>query len=138
VVICPSNPYLSIDPILALPALRAALCATAAPVVAVTPLIGAAAVKGPTAKLMRELGIEVAARAVLRHYAGLIDGFVFDAIDAGDAAAAREAGRPGAATVRTTVAATLMTSLQDRERLARDVLQFANALGTERQVRRAS
>ena len=79
VVICPSNPFISIDPILAVPGMRAALAASPAPVVAVSPIIGGRAVKGPTAKMMAELGLAVTCRTVAEHYAGLLDGFVLDA-----------------------------------------------------------
>ncbi|MDP6675033.1 MAG: 2-phospho-L-lactate transferase, partial [Gammaproteobacteria bacterium] len=68
IVIAPSNPYLSIDPILAVPGMRAALQAATAPIVAVSPIVGGAALKGPAAKIMRELGIEPSAAAVSRHY----------------------------------------------------------------------
>jgi LPPG:FO 2-phospho-L-lactate transferase len=117
VVICPSNPYLSIDPILALPGVREGLASCAAPVVAVSPIIGGRAVKGPTAKMMTELGLPVSAAAVARHYAGLIDIYV---IDRGDT---ETASLPH---VRTVKAATLMTTLADREALARAVLAFAD------------
>jgi LPPG:FO 2-phospho-L-lactate transferase len=117
VVICPSNPYLSIDPILALPGVREGLAACAAPVVAVSPIIGGRAVKGPTAKMMRELGLPVSASSVAQHYAGLIDIYV---IDRGDA---ETVAMPD---MRTVKAATLMTTLADREALARAVLAFAD------------
>jgi len=78
VLIAPSNPWLSLAPILAVPGLRNMLALLAAPVVAVTPIIAGDAVKGPTAKIMRELGLEVSAREVARFYGGLIDGFVDD------------------------------------------------------------
>src|SRR5262249_61023767 len=68
VVICPSNPFLSIEPMLAIPGLRAAIAACAAPVIAVSPIIGGRAVKGPTAKLMAELGLPVSAEAVARRH----------------------------------------------------------------------
>jgi LPPG:FO 2-phospho-L-lactate transferase len=83
VVICPSNPFISIDPMLAIPGLRAALVAARAPVVAVSPVIGGRAVKGPTAKMMAELGLEVSARAVAERYGDLLDVFVADEADAG-------------------------------------------------------
>ena len=73
VVICPSNPFLSIDPILSLPGVREALRACRAPVVAVSPIIGGKAVKGPTAKMMAELGLPVGAAAVARHYGDILD-----------------------------------------------------------------
>lgn len=119
VVICPSNPLLSIDPILALPGLRAALQTTRAPVVAVSPLVGGQAVKGPTAKILRELGREVSTRTVADHYAGLIDGLV---IDHTDAAQAQSLGIPVQA------AATLMHGPGSKRALAQAVIRFADAL----------
>lgn len=116
VVICPSNPFISIDPILAVPGLRAALRATPAPVVAVSPLIGGRAVKGPTAKMMAELGLPVTARAVADHYAGLLDAFVADPADA----ATLEGIGP-----RVIAAPTLMLTLTDKRVLARTVLAAA-------------
>ncbi len=116
IAVCPSNPYLSIDPLLAIPDLRAALERRRVPAIAVSPLIGGAAVKGPTAKIMNELGIETSARAIATHYRGLIDGLV---IDAADAPAATGVGIPVFAT------ATLMTTLDDRARVARFVLECA-------------
>ena len=78
VLIAPSNPWLSLAPILAIPGLRELLGQLAAPVVAVTPIIAGDAIKGPTAKIMRELGLDVSAREVARYYGGIIDGFVDD------------------------------------------------------------
>lgn len=78
ILIAPSNPWLSVAPILAVPGLRAALKRAIAPVVAVTPIIAGAAVKGPTAKIMAELGLEVSEAGVADFYRGLIDGFVND------------------------------------------------------------
>ena len=78
VVICPSNPFISIEPILAVPGVRAALADCAAPVIAVSPLIGGRAIKGPTAKMMAELGMTPSAGGVARRYGDLIDGYVCD------------------------------------------------------------
>jgi LPPG:FO 2-phospho-L-lactate transferase len=119
IVICPSNPYLSVDPILAVPGYREALQAARVPVIAVTPLVGGAAIKGPTAKIMAELGVPRSALAVAHHYQGLIDGFV---LDERDAALAAQFDLP------VHIADTLMQSLPDRERVAREVLAFAAAL----------
>lgn len=119
IVIAPSNPYLSIDPMLAVPGLRTALFARAAPVIAVTPLIGDTAVKGPTAKIMRELGLTPSPLTVLEHYRGLVDGFV---LDERDAALVKDIDVP----VR--VCDTLMRSLEDRQRVARCTLELAQAL----------
>jgi len=81
VVICPSNPFLSIDPVLSLPRARDALRVCRAPVVAVSPIIGGKAVKGPTAKIMAELGLPVGAAAVAQHYEDLLDVFVAETRD---------------------------------------------------------
>jgi LPPG:FO 2-phospho-L-lactate transferase len=114
VVICPSNPFISIDPILALPGVREALRRRAAPVVAVSPIIGGKAVKGPTAKMMAELGLPVDAAAVARHYLDILDLYIADEMDA------NEIGDLGVPVVFTQ---TLMLSLEDRETLARRVLE---------------
>ncbi len=122
IVICPSNPYLSIDPILALPGVREALAHAAAPVIAVSPIIGGQAVKGPTVKIMTELGIAANTAAVAAHYRGLIDGLVLDEADAAEA---------GGIDVPVLVTRTLMTDVADRERLAREVVAFAGTLSGE-------
>jgi LPPG:FO 2-phospho-L-lactate transferase len=119
IILCPSNPYLSIDPILAIPGMRALLRASGAPVIAVSPLVGGDAVKGPTAKIMRELGVPLNAASIARHYAGLIDGFV---LDERDAAAATDIA------CHVKVTNTLMKTLPDREQLAAEVLGFAEFL----------
>ena len=119
VVICPSNPFLSIEPILAVPDLREAIARAAAPVVAVSPIIGGRAVKGPTVKMMAELGLEVNAVTVARRYQELLDAYVLDRVDAAQAA---QLGLP------VTVAYTLMKTLADRENLARHALASADAL----------
>jgi LPPG:FO 2-phospho-L-lactate transferase len=125
IIIAPSNPYLSIDPALAVPGMRAALRARGAPVIAVTPIIAGSAVKGPTAKIMRELGLAVSPLTVLEHYRGLIDGFV---LDERDAALAQAIALP----VRT--CDTLMRSLEDRERVARCTLELAKELRDRRRA----
>jgi len=78
IIVAPSNPYLSVDPILSIPDLRRALIQTRAPVVAVSPLIAGRAVKGPTAKLMAELDVPVTVGAIAAHYVGLIDALLID------------------------------------------------------------
>ena len=121
VVICPSNPYLSVDPILALPGVRAALEACPAPVIAVSPIIGGRAVKGPTAKMMRELGLPSTATAIAQHYDGLIDLFVVD----------HSEGEISLPNMRVASAAILMSTLADREALATAVLAFADEIRVE-------
>ena len=119
VVICPSNPFISIEPILALPGIRQALRACAAPIVGVAPIIGGEAVKGPTAKMMRELGLEVGAETVARRYGDLLDGYIVDQRDASLAAKLP---------IPTVAANALMVSLADREQLAKTVLSLADDL----------
>ncbi len=119
IVICPSNPYLSVDPILAVPAIRRAIATCTAPVVAVSPIIGGRAVKGPTVKIMAELGIAATTQAIVAHYCGLIDGLVIDESDAEDRAQFD---------VPVLAARTMMKDIVDRERLARDVIAFADKL----------
>jgi LPPG:FO 2-phospho-L-lactate transferase len=113
VVICPSNPFLSIDPILSLPGVREALRACRAPVVAVSPIIGGKAVKGPTAKIMAELGLPITSAAICRHYEDILDILVADEVD-------RDELRGLDIPVRLT--RTLMLTLEDRYTLASTVL----------------
>lgn len=122
IVICPSNPFISIDPILAIPGLRRALCDHPAPVVAVSPIVGGRALKGPTAKMMTELSLDTDTEAIARYYGDLLDGFVIDGGDADRAGAVRALG------VETLVTETVMQSLDDRIVLARAVLDFARAI----------
>ena len=121
VVICPSNPFVSIEPILAIGGLRQAIADCAAPVVAVSPIIGGRAVKGPTAKMMSELGLPVSAAAVAHRYADLLDAYVLDHADAADAAGLG---------IATTAAQTLMLTLDDRVALARQVLATASSMSS--------
>lgn len=118
VLIAPSNPFLSVDPLLAIPGLRRALADTPAPIIAVSPLVGGQAVKGPTAKLMGELGLPIDNGSIARHYAGLIDGLL---INSGD-----ECLAPDIAIAHT---ATLMTTLDDKARVARAALALAAGIG---------
>jgi len=119
VVICPSNPFLSIDPIVAIPGWRNALRSAAVPVVAVSPIIAGGAVKGPTAKLMRELGLEASSMAIAQHYGELIDGFVIDVADV---------DLLDRFDVPVHVARTLMKNLHDKEALAAEVLEFSRSI----------
>ncbi|MEQ1887594.1 MAG: 2-phospho-L-lactate transferase [Alphaproteobacteria bacterium] len=119
IVICPSNPFVSIDPILAVPGVRAALKASSAPVIAVSPIVGGRAIKGPTAKMMQELGVPETALAVAAHYEGLLDGFILDETDAALAPQVRATG------LACRTAQSVMHTLQDRVELAGTVLDFA-------------
>ena len=119
IIICPSNPWLSIDPLLAIPGWRELIAKRKAPAVAVTPLVGGQAVKGPTAKIMGELGLPLDVTTIVDHYSGLIDGFVLDAVD-GD--------RAGTLKLPTRVTNTMMRLLEDRTALAETVLGFCREL----------
>lgn len=116
VIICPSNPFISIEPIIALRGVRAALRDCAAPVIAVSPIIDGRAVKGPTAKMMQELGLEASAAAVARRYSDLIDAYIVDHADAPSCAGLE---------CRVVPAKALMETLADREALARIALEAA-------------
>jgi LPPG:FO 2-phospho-L-lactate transferase len=122
IIICPSNPYLSIDPILATGGLRARLEIFPVPIVAVSPIVGGEAIKGPTAKIMRELGVPGTAPAVAAHYQGILDGFILDEQDAASEAAVRDLG------LETVVAQTVMVNLQDRIDLAHLAIEFLDQL----------
>lgn len=122
IVICPSNPFLSVDPILSVPGMRALIVAAGVPVVAVSPIIGGKAVKGPTDKIMAELGVPSTSQAIVDHYGGLLDGLVVDVADSGDAA--------GLA-VETIVTPTLMKTEEDRGRVAHAVLDLVAHLSAQ-------
>lgn len=120
IFICPSNPYLSVDPILALSDIRRALDAVTAPIIAVSPLIGGQAVKGPTAKIMAELGVPADSASIAWHYP-FIDGLIIDEADRAEA---------GNIEMPVLVTSTFMRTLGDRDRLAADCLDFADRLAS--------
>jgi LPPG:FO 2-phospho-L-lactate transferase len=119
VVICPSNPFISVEPILAIPGVREAMMACKAPIIAVSPIIAGRAVKGPTAKMMTELGLDPSAGTVAQRYADLLDGYVIDHADMSEVVSID---------ARVTLAQTLMTTMEDREALARIVVEAATTL----------
>ncbi|HKA45791.1 MAG TPA: 2-phospho-L-lactate transferase [Burkholderiales bacterium] len=125
-VFCPSNPYVSIAPILSVPDIRAWISRRAFPVVAVSPIIAGAAVKGPAAKMMRELGSEPSSLGLARHYGDLVDGWV---IDRKDARLARAIANEGKAVL---VTDTLMSGREKSVVLARRVVAFAESLAQAR------
>ena len=117
VIICPSNPFISIGPILAVPGLRRAIEETTAPVIAITPIVGGRALKGPAAEMMRDLGHEVSAAGVAAVYDDLVDVFVLDKTDEELGPAIEQIG------VRPAVTDTVMKTLEDKQRLAEFVLE---------------
>jgi len=120
VVICPSNPWVSIDPILAV--MYEGFLKITAPVVAVSPIIGGKAVKGPAAKMYAELGITPSAYAVAHHYRSLISGFIMDSIDCKEVDIVTELG------IRVLATDILMKTPEDRRRLAKEVIKFGGTL----------
>jgi LPPG:FO 2-phospho-L-lactate transferase len=123
IVICPSNPWVSIEPILAVPGIRTAL--EERTVIAVSPIIGGKAVKGPAAKMYRELGITPSAAAVAEHYGDLLDGFV---IDKQDQHYERDIKGSSLSPLEILSADTWMKTRKDRARLAGEVLEFGQLL----------
>jgi LPPG:FO 2-phospho-L-lactate transferase len=119
VVLCPSNPFLSVDPIRAVDGVRDALTNRAVPFIAVSPLVGGQSLKGPLGKLLGELGRENTNEAIAEHYRGLIDHLIIDEADAADAEGLRAMG------ISVTVTGTVMYGAAERERLARVALSAA-------------
>lgn len=117
VVICPSNPFLSVDPVFAVPGVREALRRHR--VVAVAPIVGGQALKGPAAKMMHELGMPASAAAVAAYYRGRVDLMIIDAVDRDQAEAVRACG------MEVLVTNTVMQGFEDKRRLAAEVLAAA-------------
>ena len=127
IVIAPSNPFVSVAPILSVPGMQPALMATPAPVVAVSPIVGGAALRGPADAMLRSLTGETGAAGVARHYAraypGLIDTFVLDTSDAPSAPGVEAAG------MRALTTGTVLADDDDRQRLAAELLGLADPGG---------
>ena len=122
VVVCPSNPFLSIDPILAVKGVREKLKSSNARVIAVSPIVGGDAVKGPTANNMRDLGFSVSAYTIAKYYSDFIDGFMLDKGDENEISRIESLG------MQVGLADTVMTDLQSKIKLAEDVLRFSKTL----------
>jgi LPPG:FO 2-phospho-L-lactate transferase len=120
ILICPSNPWVSIAPILSVKEIKQVVSRRKA--VAVSPIIGGKALKGPAAKMYEEMGIVPSAFEVARHYREVLKGFVLDAIDAGQKEKIEQCG------IISLTTNTIMASNEDRIRLAREVLEFSNHL----------
>jgi LPPG:FO 2-phospho-L-lactate transferase len=117
IVFCPSNPIISIDPILAVPGVRRALERRRSHAVAISPIVGGRALKGPAARMMRSLGMKVSALGVAELYRGLVDVFVLDHADS------RLAGHVEALGMRALVTNTIMSGLAEKKALARVVVK---------------
>lgn len=122
IILCPSNPFVSIDPILAVRGMRQRLVQSTVPVVAISPLVGGAAIKGPTVKIMRELSLPNTALWVAGHYRDFLDGFVLDNQDAAFSTEVEALG------LKVSVTQTVMESLDDRVKLAQVCLDFLGQL----------
>ena len=129
IIICPSNPWVSIDPILAIPGIREAIFdnKNLKSVIAVSPIIQGGTIKGPAAKMYREMGIKPSAASVAEHYGsidrgGLLSGFVFDILDSDEQADIEQSSLP------TLITNSIMKNEQDRVRLANEVINFGKSL----------
>ncbi len=119
IIFCPSNPFVSIGPILAIPALSRMISAVKVPKIGVSPIVKGEALKGPAAKMMTELGMEVSAVGVANHLKDVLTGFVIDHLDEQHQDAITDMG------LRTLVTATIMTNNEAKVGLAEEVLGFA-------------
>jgi LPPG:FO 2-phospho-L-lactate transferase len=122
VVFCPSNPVVSIGPILAVPGMRETLEASLAPKVAVSPIVGGRALKGPADRMLASMGHEVSAAGVARMYEGLVEGMVIDRVDL------EERREIEALSMRVLATDAIMRDAPDRARLACEVLEFGAGL----------
>ena len=125
IIITPSNPWLSIDPILSLGDIKSCIRAADVPVIAISPIVGGRAIKGPTAKLMEEQGLSVSACAVAEHYRELLDGFIIDVQDETQRSEIESLG------LKVGISNTIMNTLQDKTALAGFTLDFARELAEE-------
>ncbi len=122
IIFCPSNPVVSIGPILAVPGMRELLANSPAPKVAVSPIVGGRALKGPADRMLRSIGHEVSSVGVARMYEDVVDGFVVDRLDGEEASGISALG------IRVLTTDAVMRDEPDRERLAREVLDFCSEL----------
>jgi len=125
IIFCPSNPFVSIGPILSVRGVREAIDASSAPKVAVSPIVGGSAIKGPAADMMRSMGFEVSPLGIAKYYRGIVNGIVIDNIDADLEENVRSLG------LSVLVTNTIMNTVEDRQRLARELLAFGSKLMSE-------
>jgi len=122
IVLCPSNPILSIGPILAIPGIRDSISKTRANIVGISPIVGGKAIKGPLDRMMESLGLEVSPFGVAQLYRGLMKGYVIDQLDKSAASKITGIG------MRVLVTNTLMDSMEAKTQLARNTINFAETL----------
>ena len=118
IIFCPSNPYLSIDPILSIDRIRKLIENQKKPRIAISPIVGHDSVKGPTSKLMKEMGVEVSSLSIAKHYKGLIDGIVIDHEDEKDVQKIREMG------IAVKLSKIVVETEEEKMRLAKESLEF--------------
>lgn len=118
IIICPSNPFVSVDPILAIPGVRSLIAERKVPVVAVSPIVGGQALKGPASKIMAELSLDPSPLAVARHYGSMLSGMIIDRVDASFAPKIEALG------IRTEITNSVMKTVNDQEILARVTLEL--------------
>jgi LPPG:FO 2-phospho-L-lactate transferase len=123
VVFGPSNPFLSIDPILAVAGIRALLESSPAPCVAVSPIVSGQALKGPAARLMAGFGVEVSPVGIAKHYRNLVDGIILDTTDAGLISRVEQMG------IKASAQQTVMNTLADKTALAQSLLKWVEETG---------
>lgn len=122
VILCPSNPFVSIDPIINIPGVREMLAKLTVPIVAVSPIVKGLAIKGPAAKMLKELGKESSVQSVAQHYKGLIDGLIIDEQDRDIRETIEAIG------IQVKVTNTIMKTLDERINLAKSTLKFIQAI----------
>lgn len=124
IILCPSNPFVSIEPLLAVEPLRTYLRELSTPIVAVSPIVAGEAIKGPAADMFRAFGVAPSATAVATRYADFLDGFILDSQDAAEQSAIEALG------VRVAVTDTLMQNSEGRKRVAQVALSLCTALSS--------
>ena len=126
IIFCPSNPYLSIDPILSIKEIKSYIQSSAAPVIAVSPIVAGKALRGPAAKIMNEMGIPVTVASVAQHYQPLIDGLIIDERDKTMASEIQSMG------IEVEVTNTIMKTDADKIQLAQDLIVFSQKFNTKK------
>ena len=121
-VICPSNPYLSIDPILSIPRIKKLIQNLKKPRIAISPIVDGDSIKGPTSKIMQEMGIEVSCSSIAKHYQGLIDGII---IDQSDEAQVNNIEKMG---IQVKLANIIVKTKTEKNKLAQESLEFLDEI----------